>query len=388
MNNKVNRVRNSRTVRKRKKATRMKSISYGFLCGILLLLFIGIVMVYSSSSYYALYQDKLGNNPEYFFAKVILWSIVGVVGMIITMSIDYHKYKIMTPYLVIITLIFLVLVLFIGSNINGATRWIRLGPLSFQPSELAKYVVVLNLALLIDRGRNRIKRFKDGILYYLLIAGIFAGLVLLEHNLSITAIIMMVAFIMIIAGGAKLSHILSFIPVGLGLGSLLIVIAPYRLKRFMTFLDPWADPSGDSYQLIQSLYALGSGGTFGVGLGNSRQKALFMPEPHNDFIFAIIGEELGLIGCLGIIAIFLFVILKGIQIASKAKDNYGFLLGIGIISVIAVQSIINIAVVTGSMPVTGVPLPFISYGGTSLVFNLCAMGILLNISRQGKVEEI
>ena len=387
MNNKVNRERNSRSIRKKKKATSMKSISYGFLCGILLLLFIGIVMVYSSSSYYALYQDKWGNDTEYLFSKVILWSVVGIVGMLFTMSIDYHKYKKMTPYLVMITLIILVLVLFIGANVNGATRWLRLGPLSFQPSELAKYVVVLNLALLIDRGRNRIKKFKDGVLYYLFIAAVFAGLVLLEHNLSITAIIMMVAYIMINAGGAKPSHTLPFIPVGLVVGLGLIFSSKYRLKRFTTFLNPWGDPNGDSYQLIQSLYALGSGGTFGVGLGNSRQKALFMPEPHNDFIFAIIGEELGLIGCLAIIAIFLFVILKGIRIASKARDNYGFLLGIGIISVIAVQSIINIAVVTGSMPVTGVPLPFISYGGTSLVINLCAMGILLNISRQGKIEK-
>ena len=387
MNNKVSRERNSRSIRKKKKATSMKSISYGFLCGILLLLFIGIVMVYSSSSYYALYQSKLNNNSEYFFSKVILWSIVGILGMLFTMSIDYHKYKKMTPYLVMITLILLVLVLFIGANVNGATRWLRLGPLSFQPSELAKYVVVLNLALLIDRGRNRIKKFKDGVLYYLFIAAMFAGLVLLEHNLSITAIIMIVAYIMVNAGGAKPSHTLPFIPVGLVVGLGLIFSSEYRLKRFTTFLNPWRDPSGDSYQLIQSLYALGSGGTFGVGLGNSRQKALFMPEPHNDFIFAIIGEELGLIGCLAIIAIFLFVILKGIRIASKARDNYGFLLGIGIISVIAVQSIINIAVVTGSMPVTGVPLPFISYGGTSLVINLCAMGILLNISRQGKIEK-
>lgn len=387
MNNKVSRERNRRALRKKRKRTNMKSISYGFLCGILLLLFIGIVMVYSSSSYYALYQAKLNNNSEYFFSKVILWSIVGILGMLFTMSIDYHKYKKITPYLVMITLILLVLVLFIGANVNGATRWLRLGPLSFQPSELAKYVVVLNLALLIDRGRNRIKKFKDGVLYYLFIAAMFAGLVLLEHNLSITAIIMIVAYIMINAGGAKPSHTLPFIPVGLVVGLGLIFSSEYRLKRFTTFLNPWRDPSGDSYQLIQSLYALGSGGTFGVGLGNSRQKALFMPEPHNDFIFAIIGEELGLIGCLAIIAIFLFVILKGIRIASQARDNYGFLLGIGIISVIAVQSIINIAVVTGSMPVTGVPLPFISYGGTSLVINLCAMGILLNISRQGKIEK-
>ena len=197
---------------------------------------------------------------------------------------------------------------------------------------------------------------------------------------------MMVSFIMILVGGAKLSHLFSLIPIGLSAGLGLIFMESYRLQRLTSFLDPWADPSGDSYQLIQSLYALGSGGLFGVGLGNSRQKALFMPEPHNDFIFAIIGEELGLIGCVAIISIFIFIVIKGTSIAVKARDNYGYLLAIGIISVIAIQAIINIAVVTGSMPVTGVPMPLISYGGTSLVFNLCAIGILLNISRQSKED--
>lgn len=302
------------------------------------------------------------------------------------MSIDYHAYKKWTPWLVIITIGLLVLVLFAGVDINGARRWIRLGPLSFQPSELAKYVVVLYLALLIDKRRGKIKEFKGGTLYYLAIAAVFAGLIILEKNLSITAIIMMVAFIMILVGGAKLSHLFSLIPIGLSAGLGLIFMEKYRLQRLTSFLDPWADPSGDSYQLIQSLYALGSGGLFGVGLGNSRQKALFMPEPHNDFIFAIIGEELGLIGCVAIISMFIFIVIKGTSIAVKARDNYGYLLAIGIISVIAIQAIINIAVVTGSMPVTGVPMPLISYGGTSLVFNLSAIGILLNISRQGKED--
>ena len=370
--------------RKRKKYS-MKSIDYTLLCAILVLLFIGIVMVYSASSYYALYQIDV-YNTEFYFYKEITWSIVGVIGMLVTMSIDYHYYKKWTPWLVLITLVFLVLVLFVGSNINGAVRWIRLGPLSFQPSELAKYVVVLYLALLIDKRKGKITKFKEGTIFYLAVAGVFAGLILLEHNLSITAIVMMVAFIMILVGGAKISHLFSLVPVGLVIGITLIFTQSYRLKRLTSFLNPWADTSGDSYQLVQSLYALGSGGIFGVGIGNSRQKALFMPEPHNDFIFSIIGEELGLIGCIIIISIFMFIVIKGTSIAIKARDNYGFLLAIGIISVIAIQAIINIAVVTGSMPVTGVPMPFISYGGTSLVFNLGAMGILLNISRQSKEE--
>ncbi|MBE6052451.1 MAG: putative lipid II flippase FtsW [Clostridium sartagoforme] len=373
------------TKKRKRKKINMKSIDYILLCALLILLFIGIIMVYSSSSYYALYQKDIYSTDYYFF-KEITWAIVGLIGMGITMSIDYHFYKKITPWLVLITLTLLVLVLFIGADINGAVRWIRLGPLSFQPSELAKYVVVLYLALLIDRRKSKIKKFGEGTIFYLCIAGVFAGLILLERNLSITAIVMMVAFIMILVGGAKISHLLSLIPVGLAAGITLIFSQSYRLDRLTSFLNPWADPSGNSYQLIQSLYALGSGGIFGVGLGNSRQKALFMPEPHNDFIFAIIGEELGLIGCIAIISIFMFIVIRGTTIAVKARDNYGFLLGMGIISVIAIQSIINIAVVSGSMPVTGVPMPFISYGGTSLVFNLGAMGILLNISRQSKDE--
>ncbi|MGG7058508.1 stage V sporulation protein E [Clostridium nigeriense] len=379
-------IKGRKSSRKRKKYS-MKSIDYGLLCAILVLLFIGIVMVYSSSSYYALYQKNV-YNTEFYFYKEITWAIVGIVGMFVTMSIDYHVYKKWTPWLVLITLAFLVLVLFIGSDINGAVRWIRLGPLSFQPSELAKYVVVLYLALLIDKRKGKINKFKEGTIFYLAVAGVFAGLILLEKNLSITAVVMMVAFIMILVGGAKISHLFSLVPVGLAAGIALIFTQSYRLERLTSFLDPWADMSDNSYQLIQSLYALGSGGIFGVGLGNSRQKALFMPEPHNDFIFAIIGEELGLIGCIVIVLIFMFLVIKGISIAIKSRDNYGFLVAVGIISVIAIQAIINIAVVSGSMPVTGVPMPFISYGGTSLVFNLGAMGILLNISRQSKEEDL
>lgn len=370
----------SKVRKKRRKVSKMKDIDYGLLCGIILILFIGVVMVYSSSSYYALYENE---SSEFFIMKELLWTVVGIIAMCFTMSFDYHNYKKFTPLVLIVAFISLIAVLFFGS-INGAVRWIRIGPLSFQPSELGKYAVVLYLAYVIDNGKGRIEDFWRGAISYLLIPGLIAILVLSGKNLSITVIIAVVSIIMVIAGGAKIKYILSLIPLGFAGVVGLIAMEPYRLTRFTTFLDPWGAHSDDSYQLIQSFYALGSGGIFGVGLGNSRQKALFMPEPHNDFIFAIIGEELGLIGAMFVILLFIFITIKGATIAVKAKDNYGYLLAIGIISIIAIQAVINIAVVTGSMPVTGVPLPLISYGGTSLVFNLTALGILLNISRQNK----
>lgn len=375
-------LKKSKVRKKRRKISRMKDIDYSLLCGIMLLLFIGVVMVYSSSSYYALYENE---SSEYFIKKEIIWTVVGIIAMFITMSFDYHNYKKFTSVILVVAFILLVAVLFFGS-INGAVRWIRIGPLSFQPSELGKYTVVLYLAYVIDKGKNRIEDFFGGTISYLIIPGLIALLVLLERNLSITVIIAVVSIIMVIAGGAKVKYILSLIPLGVAAVVGLIAMEPYRLTRFTTFLDPWQAHSDDSYQLIQSFYALGSGGIFGVGLGNSKQKALFMPEPHNDFIFAIIGEELGLIGATFVILLFIFITIKGARIAVKAKDNYGYLLAIGIISIISIQAVINIAVVTGSIPVTGVPLPLISYGGTSLVFNLTALGILLNISRQSKSE--
>ena len=199
---------------------------------------------------------------------------------------------------------------------------------------------------------------------------------------------MIVTFLMVFASGARKRHMFGIVAPVLGVAALGFALGePYRRARMLNFINPWKDPAGNGYQLIQSFYALGAGGVTGLGLGQSRQKMLYMPEPHNDFIFSIIGEELGLIGCLVIIALFVVFVWRGIRIAMRAKDSYGSLLAIGITAVIAVQSIINIAVVTGSMPVTGVPLPFISYGGTSLVINMIAMGILINISRQSDKKQ-
>ena len=299
------------------------------------------------------------------------------------MLLDYHIWRKFTVVAYGATVVALIAVLLFGSNINGATRWLKIAGVSFQPSELAKYVIVFFLAMMIDKYGKVGRNWKMPLLY-LIPAVLFSLLVYKENNLSIAAIIMFVAFIMVFVSGMSFKETFALIGVGGVVGAVGIFSTDYRMDRFVSFLDPWKYADKEGYQLIHSLYALGSGGLFGVGLGNSKQKALYMPEPHNDFIFAIIGEELGLIGCIFVIAIFVILIVSWIKVASRAKDRYGKLLATGIISVIAVQAIINIAVVTGSMPVTGVPLPFISYGGTSLVFNLAAMGVLLNISMQCK----
>jgi len=367
----------------KKKKNPMGKISYSVLIPVILLVFIGVIMVFSASSYYALYELK---DSLVFIRKLAVWAPLGIFIMIIMMSIDYHKLKAFTWPLYLITLILLVAVLF-SEPINGAYRWLDIGGLSLQPSELGKYAMVAVLALLIDVRKGAMKNFLKGPVLYFVLAGLLAGLVLKGRNLSITAVIMISAFIMVYEGGMLKKHILTIIPAGLVAGIVFIIFEPYRFARLTSFLDPWKDAAGDGFQIIHSFYALGSGGLFGVGLGQSKQKALYMPEPHNDFIFSIIGEELGLIGCIVIICIFVFLILASLSVAAKAKDNYGRLLATGITSIIAVQAIINIAVVTGSMPVTGVPLPFISYGGTSLVINLAAMGVLLNISRQPKVKK-
>lgn len=357
----------------------LDEVDYGILYSLLFLLAIGVVMVYSASSFYSMFHF---NDSMYFLKRQLIFTTIGIISMVAMMNYDYHRLRKITPTLLLVTIPLLVAVFFFPAT-NGAQRWIKLGALSFQPSELTKYVVVLFLAMSIDMKGDKIKRFWDGLIPYLGVAGFFAAMILAEKNLSIAAIIMIVTFILLFVSGGQLKHLFGVVfPALLVLVLFFIFSSDYRRARMLNFTDPWKDAAGDGYQLIQSFYALGAGGVTGLGLGQSRQKTLYMPEPHNDFIFSIIGEEIGLIGCLFIIALFIFFIWRGVRVAIRAKDTYGKLLAMGITSIIAVQAIINIAVVTGSMPVTGVPMPFISYGGTSLVINLTAMGILLNISRQ------
>ena len=373
----------SKPKRKRKKI--MGEIDYGVFYTVLLLVAIGTVMIYSASSYYAMFTY---GDSMFFLKKQLMLVPLGFLSMMFMMGFDYHKIK---KYSVGVLLgcIPLLIAVFFFPDVNGAQRWIKLGPLSFQPSDLTKYAVVIFLAMGLEAKGEGIKKLWTGVVPYLGVAGIFAALILAEKNLSIASVIMIVTFIMLFVSGAQNKHLFGLVaPAMFSAATFFTLSSSYRKARLLNFIDPWKDAAGNGYQLIQSFYALGAGGITGLGLGQSRQKTLYMPEPHNDFIFSIIGEELGLIGCICIIILFLIFIWRGINIAMKAKDTYGTLLAVGITSVIAIQCIINIAVVTGSMPVTGVPLPFISYGGTSLVINMTAMGILMNISRQidGKEE--
>lgn len=362
----------------KKSKVKMRQVDFVLFATIMLLVAIGVVMVYSASSYYSAF--KL-NDPEYYLKKQFMWACVGSVFMFMAIKIDYHSIKKYTGIIMLITIILLVAV-FAFPPINFSKRWIPLGFANFQPSEIAKYTIVLYMAKSLDIKGEKVKEFLKGIVPYLLVSGFYAGLILAEPNLSIAAIIMIVTVIILFAVGARFFHLFA---IGSALVAAVVaatLLAPYRMARLMNFRNPWADSQGKGYQLVQSLLALGSGGITGAGIGQSRQKCLYIPEPHTDFIFAVIGEELGLIGCTFIILLFIIFVWRGIKTAVTAKDMYGTILGIGITSVVAIQAVINIAVVTGSMPVTGVPLPFISYGGSALVINMFAMGILLNISRQ------
>lgn len=357
---------------------KMGSIDFFLFCVIMLLVAIGVVMVYSASSYFAFYKHS---DDMHFLKRQGMWAILGAASMIATINIDYHKYKRRTGIIMIVTTI-LLLVVFAFPERNGARRWIPLGPATFQPSEVAKYAVVILLAKLIEAKGDRMKSFIKGVIPCLMAGLFYAILIYLEKNLSITIVVMAVTFFILFVGGAKFHHLLALVMPVMVAGMAAILLVPFRRARFFSYRNPWVDPLKTGYQLIQSFLALGSGGIWGVGIGQSRQKCYYIPEPHNDFIFAVLGEELGLIGCTFVVVLFILFVWRGIVTAVRAKDTYGTLIATGITSVIAVQALINIAVVTGSIPVTGVPLPFISYGGSSLVLNMTAMGVLLNISRQ------
>lgn len=358
----------------------MGSIDFVLFSTVMLLVAIGCVMVYSASSYTALYGPT--HDDMYFLKKQAIAAVIGVILMFIIIKFDYHRIKGRLTLIIMGVTTVLLLFALKSIAIKGASRWISIGPFQLQPSEMAKYVIVLYAAKSMDGKGEKMNSFLYGVFPYILVSGFYAGLVLGEHSLSIAAVIMIVTIIMLFAGGVKMKHLLMIIVPIFAAGVFAILLEPYRLARFTNFTNPWKSAKTDGYQLIQSFLALGSGGVSGLGLGMSRQKRFYIPEPHNDFIFSIIGEELGFIGCIFIIILFCILIWRGIRIAVMARDMYGTILAVGITSVIAVQAVINIAVVTGSMPVTGVTLPFISYGGSSILFNLASMGLLLNISRQ------
>lgn len=297
--------------------------------------------------------------------------------------IDYRIYKGRIADIGMVGAIILLALVFVpglGVTRNDATRWLNIG-IQFQPSEIMKVAIIIFLSAKISKYPESINRFWKGMLLYLLLLGVIAGLLLFEPHMSATVIILIISASIMFSAGLSWKYI---IPVGIGGVAACVVLAltaEYRMKRVMIFLDPWQDKLGDGWQIIQSIYAIASGGLFGVGLGKSTQKYMYIPEPHNDFIFAILSEELGFIGALGVIALFAIFIWRGIVIAMKAPDMFGTLLAVGITTMVGIQALLSIAVVSSAIPVTGIPLPFFSYGGTALIILLCSCGILLNISR-------
>lgn len=342
-------------------------IDFTLVITILLLFGIGLVMVLSASSPSAL--SKYGNSYNY-FSKQLLFAVLGLIFMYVISKIDYRFYKKFYKYAWILSVILLVAVKLAGREVNGAKRWIYItDALSFQPSEIVKFLMIVFYAGILVKNRDDLKFYWKGLVKHMALLAPIIGLLLLEPHLSASVVIIGITCVMMIVAGCKFKHFL-FTGLGFGVPALagLIAIAPYRLQRFITFLDPWKYSNKEGWQVIQGLYAIGSGGLFGVGLGDSKQKYLYIPEPHNDFIFSILAEELGFIGCVVVIVLFAIFIWRGILIAMKAPDMFGSLMAIGITSLVAIQVIINIAVVTSSMPVTGMPLPFFSYRRNGVIY--------------------
>ncbi len=344
-------------------------VDFTLVITILLLLSIGLIMVLSASSPSALAED--GNSYKY-FSKQLIFAVLGIIAMLFISKIDYRFYQKFYKHSWIIAFILLALVLVAGRKINGAKRWIYVTEtLSFQPSELVKILMIIFYAGILVKNRDELGKYTKGFIKHVCLLAPIIGLLLLEPHFSASVVIIGICSIMMIMAGCKFWHFLGTGLVG-GVPALiaLVIAAPYRLKRVITFIDPWQDATGDGWQVIQSLYAIGSGGLFGVGLGDSKQKFLYIPEPHNDFIFSIIGEELGFVGCAIVLILFAIFIWRGILIAMKAPDMFGSLLAIGITSLVAIQVIINVAVVTSSMPATGMPLPFFSYRRNSFIYTI------------------
>ncbi len=358
------------------KVFRKGGIDAGFLSVVIILLVLGLLMVFSASYPSANYNFDDG---LYFIRRQAIWAGIGVAAMIFTIRFDYRLYKKLAVPIAIATLILLVAV-FAFPAVKGARRWIGFGSFSFQPSEMAKIAVIIYFAAGLSVTKEKIRDIRQLARYWGMLL-IVLGLLILEPHFSVCLIIGFVAVIMLLVAGARIRHFAMASLVAVPVVIAVATQADYRMDRLKVYWDPFIDKQGDGWQIIQSLYAIGSGGFFGLGFGNSRQKYMYVSEPQNDFIFAIVCEELGMVGAFVIIALFGILIWRGIKIAMNAPDAFGSLLVTGIISLIGVQTFLNIAVVTKLIPTTGISLPFFSAGGSSLVFLMAAMGMVLNVSR-------
>lgn len=344
---------------------------------VLFLVFIGVVMVFSAS---AIVSHEKFDTSYLFLIKQIIWTVMGVFLMLVLARIDYNKLQKFSRPLMVFSFGLLVLVLLIEPG--EIKRWLRFGMVNFQPSEMAKICLILYIADVLDRKGSKLQDFKKGLLPILAVAGVFLILIYAEPDLGTAVILGLVVLAMLFMGGVRLSHLLSLVLASIPLLYFAVFHVGYRRERILTFINPWADAQRIGYQIVQALLALGSGGFFGKGLGASRAKLFFLPEPYTDFIFSIIGEELGFLGASLIIFLFVIIAWRGLHIATRAPNQFGNLLAAGITFLITFQAVLNISIVTACLPTKGITLPFLSYGGSSLVFSLAGVGILLNISRQ------
>jgi cell division protein FtsW len=360
----------------KKKVFRFDRALVGFT---LALLVVGMVMVFSASS--GMSENRFG-SPYLFFRKQLLWDAIGILMMLITMRIDYHAWQRWALPLLAVSAVGLAAVLVVGPVVKGARRWFHMGPVTFQPSELTKLALILWVASFLDRHRSQIPQLKKGFIPPMLVVGLTCALILKEPDLGTPLLLSCICMMLLYMAGARMTHIF---------GTLFLASAPlyyelfhvgYRQKRLMAFLNPWANSQGAGYQLTEALMAFGSGGIFGKGIGASQLKQLALPDPHTDFIFPVIGEELGFIGAFGLVALFVLWGWRGWQTVRRAPDLFGQLLAAGITCWVLLQATINMAVSMGLLPTKGLPMPFVSFGGSSIVITLIAVGILINISAQ------
>lgn len=366
--------------RPRKKKAKTAGMDIPFLILTLLLLCVGLIMLFSASYVDAIYNTK-GHDGAFYFKNQGMYALLGIVVMLVASRFNYHKLHYFALPLMVVSLLLLAAVIPCGVEHNGATRWLKIG-IEFQPSEIVKFALILCFASMITIwGPKRMRTFRYGILPFVAIIGVIALLLVKQPHLSATVIIGVTGIVMIFLGGANLAWLISMGVAGVAGCVGLIFLLPHAMARVKVWLDPFSDFRGDGWQGAQSLMAIGSGGFWGLGLGQGRQKHLFLPEPANDFIFSVVCEELGMVGAVLIMIVFAALIVRGFQIALRAPDRFGTLLVAGITTQIAVQTIFNMGVVTGLLPVTGAALPFFSYGGTSLLMLLGEVGIILGVSR-------
>ena len=370
--------------RKTIKKTNRPKVDYGLLVCTAVLVVIGIVMLYSASTVESL--ERFGNTGHFLRSQLLQGVLIGSIALYICSRIDYHVWQKLLPVVVAGSLLLLALVKMpgVGFSAGGASRWIHLGPIFLQPAELAKLAVVIYAAAWLSSRKNHLHSFSNGILPMLVIVGLYAILILWQPDFGTMLALLGTVFVMIIASGVPWRWVLTMLGSGVALLFLLIKFEPYRAERLFTFLNPGHDPQGAGYQINQALMAVSSGGWFGLGYGQSRQKHHYLPEVLGDSVFAVVTEELGFIRSLGILAVFVFFFLRGFQIAANSADLFGKLLATGLTSMIVLQVVINVGAIIGLLPLTGIPLPFFSYGSSALIVNLCAVGILLNVSKQGR----